>query len=87
MSLEYIGKTLEKNLSFHCSGDSSSVSTDIGDIFSVWPNITPQKSLCCGVMMGQWPNITLVQLTLTPNYGVMVSHWIFWLLLQLITVN
>ena len=87
MSLEYIGETLEKNLSFHCSDDSSSVSTDIGGIFSVWPNITPQKWLCCGVMMGQWPNITLVQLTLTPNYGVMVSHWIFWLLLQLITVN
>ena len=38
--LKYIGKILEKNLSFHGSGDSSSATTDIGGAFSIWPNIT-----------------------------------------------
>ena len=85
--LKYIGKILKKKLSFHSSGDSSSVTTDIGDTFSIWPHNTSQKSLRCGVMMGQWRNITLVSATFTPNYGVMVSHWIFSFLLQLITLN
>ena len=26
--------------------------------FSIWPNITPQKSLFCGVMMGQQTKYT-----------------------------
>ena len=52
MCLKYIGKIQEKKLSFHSSGDSSSVTTDIGGVFSIYPNITLQKSLHCGVMMG-----------------------------------
>ena len=67
MCLNYIGKILEKNLSFHNSGDSSSVTTNIGGAFSIWPNISPQKSLCCGVMMSEWPNITLVPANLYPK--------------------
>ena len=58
--LKYIGKILEKNLSFHRSGDSRSNTTVIGGVLSKWTNITPQNSLHCGVMMGHWPNITQV---------------------------
>ena len=65
--LKYIGKILKKKLSFHSSGDSSSVTTDTGDTFSIWPNNTSQKSLLCGVMMGQWRNITLVSANLYPK--------------------
>ena len=71
--LKYIDKILENNLFFHSSGNSSRVTTGIGGAFFIWPNITPQKSLPCGFMMGHWSNITLVPATFTPNYGVMVS--------------
>ena len=67
MCLKYIGKIQEKKLSFHSSGDSSSVTTDIGGVFSIWPNMTPQKSLCYRVMMGHWPNITLALANLYPK--------------------
>ena len=69
MCLKYIGKILEKNVYLHISGDgdSSSVTTDIGVAFSIWPNITPQKSLRCWVMMGHWSNITLVPANLYPR--------------------
>ena len=87
MCLKYVGKILEKNLFFQSSGDSSSVTADIGGVFSIWPNITPQKSLRCGIMMGHWLNITLVPANLYPKYGVMVGCWMLWSLLQLITVN
>ena len=73
MCLKYVGKILEKNLFFQSSGDSSSVTADIGGVFSIWPNITPQKSLRCGIMMGHWLNITLVPANLYPKYGVMVG--------------
>ena len=59
--LKYTGEILcEKNLSFHSSDDSRSITTVIGGVFSIWPNITAQNSLHCGVMMGHWPNITQV---------------------------
>ena len=58
--LKYIDKILEKNLFFQSSDDSRSITTVIGGVFSIWPNITPQNSLHCGVMMGHWPNITQV---------------------------
>ena len=54
--------------------------SDNSGAFSVWPNIIPEKSLHCGVMMGHWPNFT-------PNYGVMMSRWIFSVLFELIIVN
>ena len=50
---------------------------DNSGAFSVWPNITPEKSLHCGVMMGHWPNFTQYWPNFTPNYGVMMSCWIF----------
>ena len=53
-------QNLEKNLSFHSSGESRSIRTVIGGVFSIWPKITPQISLHCEVMMGHWPNITQV---------------------------
>ena len=40
--------------------------SDNSGAFSVSPNITPEKSLHGGVMMGHWPNFI-------PNYGVMMS--------------
>ena len=50
---KYVSKIYRKNpgkefiieKSSHSSGDSGSVTTGIGGAFSVWPNITPQKSL------------------------------------------
>ena len=57
---KYIVKIQEKNLSFHSSGDSRSITTDIGGVYSIWSNITSKNSLHCGVMMGHWPNITQV---------------------------
>ena len=80
-----IGKILENNFSFHSSGDSNSVTTDTGG--ALWPNITPQKSLCCGVMMGNWPNFILVPAKLyhqTMGDGEPLTFLIF---LELITVN
>ena len=80
-----IGKILEKNFSFHSNGDSNSVTTDTGG--ALWPNITPQKSLCCGVMMGNWPNFILVPAKLyhqTMGDGEPLTFLIF---LELITVN
>ena len=35
--------------------------------FSVWPNITTEKSLHCGVMMGHWTNFTPVLAKLYPK--------------------
>ena len=67
MCQKYLGKILEKIFPFHSSGDSSSITTDTGGAFSIWPNITPQKSLHCGVMMGHWPNFTLVLAKLYPK--------------------
>ena len=80
MCLKYIGKILDKNLSFHSSGDSSNITTDIGGAFSMWPNINPLKSLRCGVMMGHWPNITLVPTNLYPKLwsnGELLNFLIF----------
>ena len=82
MCLKYVGKILEKNLYLHISGDgdSSSVTTDIGGAFSIWPNITPQKSLCCWVMMGHWSNIILEPANLYPRLsgnGELLNFFIF----------
>ena len=60
-------KILEKNLLFHSSGDSSRVTIGTGGAFSMWPNITPQKPLRCWVIMGNWPNLTLVTAKLYPK--------------------
>ena len=67
MCLKYIGKIVEKNWSFQSSSDSSSVTADTGAPFSIPPNITPQKSLRCGVMMCHWPKITLALANLYPK--------------------
>ena len=48
-----------KELSFHSNDDSSSVTTDTGGAFSICLNITPGKSLRCGIMMSHWPTFTL----------------------------
>ena len=62
--------------------------SDNRGIFSVWPSITPEKSLHCGVMMDHWPNfIPVPAKPQTMTYGVMMSCWIFSVLLQLIIVN
>ena len=58
---------MEKKLPFHSSGESSNVTVDTGGAFSVCSSITPQKSLRCGVMMGHWPNFTLVLAKLYPK--------------------
>ena len=80
MCVSNIDKVLEKNLSFHSSGDSSSATKDTGGSFSIWPNITLQKSLRCGVMMGHWPNFTLLPVKRYPKLrgkGVPLNLLIF----------
>ena len=55
-------KSWEKIYPFHAVQIS-----DHRGAFSVWPNITPRKSLHCGVMMDHWPNFTAVLAKLYPK--------------------
>ena len=62
--------------------------SDNSDAFSVWPNITPEKSLHCGVMMGHWPNFTPVLAKLYPKlWGNDEPLCFFSVLFELIIVN
>ena len=50
--------------------------------------IIPHRNLfVVGLWWASGATLPWCQLTFTPNYGVMVSHWIFSFLLQLITLN
>ena len=44
--------------------------TGNGGAFAVWPTISPEKSLCCGIMMGPWPNFILVLVKFYPKLWV-----------------
>ena len=80
--------TLQKKSSKRISPFHAVQISDNSGAFSVWPNITPEKSLHCGVMMGHWPNfLPWYWPNFTPNYGVMMSPWIFSVLFELIIVN
>ena len=75
-------KILGKNLSFHSSGDSSSVVP-----FLYGPMLTHRSDFVVRLWSAIDPTLSWYQLSFTPNYEVMVSRWIFWLLLELITMN
>ena len=50
--------------------------------------ILPHRShFVVGLWWATGPTLPWYWLNFTPNYGVMVSHWIFWFLLELTTVN
>ena len=59
--------TLQKKSSKRISAFHAVQILDNSGAFSVWPNITPEKSLHCGVMMGHRPNFTPVLAKLYPK--------------------
>ena len=62
--------------------------SDSGSTFSMWPNITPEKSLHCGVMTGHWPNCSPVLTKIYPKLWGNDEPLIFFsVLLELIIVN
>ena len=75
-------KILERISPFH----AVQISDKSSGAFSVWPNITPEKSLHCGVICSTGPTLPRYWPNFTPNYGVMMSRWIF-LFFLLIIVN
>ena len=76
-----IEKILEKNFFFQCSANNS------WDAFSIWPGITPEKSLHCGVMMSHWPNFKTIVAKLYPKLWSNDEPLIFSVWLELIIVN
>ena len=59
--------TLQKKSSKRISPFHAVQISDNSGAFSVWPNITPEKSLHCGIMMSHWPNFALVLAKLYPK--------------------
>ena len=59
--------TLQKKSSKRISTFHAVQVSENSGAFSVWPNITQEKSLHCGVMMGHCPNFTPVLAKLYPK--------------------
>ena len=72
--------TLQKKSSKRISPFHAVQISDNSDAFSVWSNITPQKSLNCGVMMGHWHNFT-------SNYELIWATEFLSVLFEIIIVN
>ena len=82
MCLHYRKKSSKRISPFHTVQIS-----DNSGAFSLWSNITPEKSLHCGVMMDHWPNFTLVLAKLYPKLWGNDELWIFSVLFELIIVS
>ena len=80
--------TLQKKSSKRISPFHAVQISDNSGAFSVFPNITPETSLhCVGLGWATGPTLPWYWPNFTPNYGVMMSRWIFSVLFELIIVN
>ena len=61
--------------------------SDNSGAFSVWPNLLQRSHFIVGLWWATGPTLPWYWPNVTPNYGVMMSRWIFSVLFALIIVD